>query len=186
MTDAETREHTDTETGDDSVGLRVSASGAPRTLPMPPLSRPLSRRAHARLTRLLLAKSFIEMLLVLSLVAGFYYVSFGARYRGALEEVYPDGRISGWALDDAQPSSKVEVQLFIDDRFMASTLANLPSDSTGDAHRFIFNIPVTESGEHEARVYGVRASGDSSQRTLELIGRPLRFHIPARAGEEKP
>jgi hypothetical protein len=174
MSDAAARREGDTETGDNAPRLRVSVSA-----PFAPLSPP----ARRRLAHLLIAKSIAEALIVGALAVGFFYLAFNPYFRGSLD--YADSRIvSGWAVDDARPSSRVEVQLYVDGRFVASGFADQPRPDVlaarrapDEHHGFVFRTPTTGSGEHEARVYAVHESGGGARRTLQLVGRPLQFRV---------
>ncbi|MCA1594224.1 MAG: hypothetical protein LC754_16680 [Acidobacteria bacterium] len=191
MSDAATLEPTDTETGNNQPGLRVSASGARSAL------LPAARKT---LTNLLLAKSVAEALLVAALAVGFYYLAFNPFFRGTVDVVDAE-RVAGWAVDDSQPDARVEVQLYVDDHFVSSRLADEPRPDVLNAgraaderHGFVFVLPTQTSGEHEARIYTVHASGGGVRRTLQILGRPIRFNVtPQEAapvsspeGEEKP
>ncbi len=176
MSDTGTLRRGDTETEDLSPRRRVAASA----LPFQP---PLDAASRGRLHNLLVAKSIVETLFVVGLAVGFYYVTFNPYFRGALD-VADARRVAGWAIDEAQPSARVEVQLYIDGRFVESRAAdaNRPDVAAAgrardDRHGFEFTTPALQSGEHEARVYAVHASGDDARRVLQLVGKPLRFRV---------
>ncbi|HVF50120.1 MAG TPA: hypothetical protein VNA19_08540 [Pyrinomonadaceae bacterium] len=160
-----------------SPRLRVSNVSAPASL---------SQSARRRLTHLLFFKSILEILFVSALAAGFHFIAFNPSLRGSLDRA--DAReVAGWALDEAQPSARVEVQLYLDGSFAASRTADRPRPDVLEAgraadarHGFVFDTPALAAGEHEARVYAVHASNDEARRTLTLIGSPLRFHVAAR------
>jgi hypothetical protein len=135
----------------------------------------------ARLTRYLIAKSIIEALLIAALAVGFYLTAFNPFFRGSVDGA--DSRhVSGWALNEHAPELRVEVQLYIDGRFAASRRADLSRADVKAAgrapdewHGFSFDTPPLDRGEHEARVYVVHESGAGKRRTLQLIGKPIRF-----------
>lgn len=145
----------------------------------------LNSNAAARLTRLLFAKSLLEVLFVVALAAAFHFVAFNPRLRGSLDRA--DARqVAGWTLDESDPSARVEVQLYIDGNFAASNRADRPRPdvraagrAADDLHGFVFDTPALPAGEREARVYAVHASGDNARRTLTLVGHPLRFQVEA-------
>lgn len=144
---------------------------------------PSARRA---LVHLLVGKSVLEALLVAALAVAFYAVAFKPSFRGALDLAHPRS-VEGWVVDASRPASHVEVQLYIDGRFVASGLANEPRPDVRDAgrapdelHGFRFRVNVTEPGEHEARVYAVHTSGGGTRRTLQQIGHALRFRVGER------
>ena len=124
-----------------------------------------------------------EALLVTAVAVGFYFATTNRHLRGVLDQA--DSRtITGWVVDEAQPSTRVEVQLFIDEKFMADAVANEFRPDVHKAHRaeddwhgFVFRTPPLPSGEHEARVYALYSGGAGTRRTLQLIGKPFRFRI---------
>ncbi len=172
MSDATPLEPRHTEAGDAEPGLRV-------LFPPGDSSRPA--RARQNLVRLLVGKSIFEALLVAALVVAFLSSAFNPSFRGALTLV-GHGRIEGWVIDTSRPEARVEVQLYVDGRFVASTDADKqPPEMSGAGmttdgrHGFRFDFDVEGSSEHEARVYAVHTSGDEGTRTLQLVGKPLRF-----------
>lgn len=180
MSDAGALRQTDTEAGDIHPGLRVSTLGVPRAL------SPAQRKT---LTNFLLFKSVAEALLVTALAVGFYYDAFNPFFRGTIDVVNA-GQVAGWAVDESRPAARVEVQLYVDGRFVASQLADQPrpdvlaaNRATDERHGFVFNLPPQTAGEHEARVYTVHASGDGVRRTLQLIGRPVGFSVQPRESD---
>jgi hypothetical protein len=145
--------------------------------------------ALARLTRYLIAKSIIEAILVGALAVGFYLTAFNPFFRGAVDEANAQ-HVSGWAVNERAPDGRVEVQLYIDGRFVASRVADLSRPGVKDAgrardewHGFSFDTPPLDRGEHEARVYVVHESGEGARRTLQLLGQPRRFSVDARRAE---
>ena len=180
-TDAATRDADDARdtrhagAGDDEPSPRVSYHAT---------SHPLSPRARRKLVNLLVGKSVLEALLVAALAVAFYHAAFNPSFRGSLDLATPRS-VEGWVVDAARPAARVEVQLYLDGRFAASAYADQPRPDVRDAgwapdelHGFRFPLNVMDAGEHEARVYAVHPSGGDSRRTLQLIGRPLRFRVP--------
>ena len=145
-----------------------------------------SSSPQSRLTNLLIAKSIIEALFVTTLVIGFYYLTFNPFLRGSIDEANVQ-QITGWVADKFRPDPPVEVQLYIDDRFAASSLARpsnsdaLSEDHSGKRYIFKFDMPTLENGEHEARVYVVHKSGGGIRQTLKLIDRAARFKVESNA-----
>ncbi len=141
--------------------------------------------ALARLTYYLIAKSIVEALLVGALAASFYFTAFHPSFRGLVEEASAQ-HVTGWALDEAEPYRRVEVQLYIDGLFAGSRVADISRPDVKAAghavdewHGFRFDVPLLKQGEHEARVYAVHGSGGGMRRTLHLIGSPVRFSVDA-------
>ena len=159
-----------------SPRLRVSAS-AP--------SLPLPARQRARLTNFLIAKSFIEILLVLGLAIGFYLNAFSPYFRGTLDEADAT-RVAGWALNRADPATRVEMQLYLNGRFIASRIADQPRPdlvragvARDERYGFVFELPPLPPGEYEARVYATHTSGAGLRRTLQQIGSAKSFSVTA-------
>ncbi len=134
-----------------------------------------------RLIPLLIAKSVAEVLFVATLVIAFYFTAFNANLRGAVET--SEGNIAGWVIDESAPSARIEAQLYVDDRFVASTIANLSRPDIVAAkrardewHGFKFDTSSSfGAGQHVAYVFAVRESGSGARRTLQIIGTPVRF-----------
>lgn len=163
--------------------------------------RPAGPTEVSRLTNFLIAKSIFEALFVGALAVVFYLTTFNPFFRGALDEATPQ-HIYGWAVDEARPARRIEIQLYIDGHFAGTTTANLPRPDVLDAgragdelHGFSFQTPVLNPGEHEARVYAVHMGSDENRRTLHQIGYARKFAVEAQqtettpavsAGEKKP
>ena len=124
-----------------------------------------------------------EALLVTAVAVGFYFATTNQHLRGVLDRA-DHQTVTGWVVDEAQPATRVEVQLFIDEEFMADTVAaqfrpdvHEARRAEDDWHGFVFQTPPLPPGEHEARVYALYSSGAGTRRTLQLIGKPFRFRI---------
>ena len=135
-----------------------------------------------RLNKFLIAKAMLETLFVGALAMGFYLAAFPPFFRGALDEAIAAG-VAGWAVNEAAPQERVALQLYIDGRFIAHTVADkarpdvlAAGRATDELCGFVFRGPFTlDAGTHEARVYALHASGDGTRQTLQLIGKPLNF-----------
>jgi hypothetical protein len=124
-----------------------------------------------------------EALLITAVAVGFYFATTNRHLRGVLDRA-DSQTVTGWVVDEAQPATRVEVQLFIDEKFMADTVAaqfrpdvHEARRAEDDWHGFVFQTPWLSAGEHEARVYALYSSGAGTRRTLQLIGKPFRFRI---------
>jgi hypothetical protein len=113
------------------------------------------------------------------------YSSFPPHFRG-FGEVTPMGEVAGWAVDASRPGARVEVELYVDGRFVAHGLARLPRPDVVAAGRaadpdcgYRFALPILAAGPHEARVYALHSPGPASRRTLKQLGDPLRFDADA-------
>ncbi len=135
-----------------------------------------------RLVYILIIKSVADTILVGSFAVLFYMSAFPPHFRG-WGEATPDS-ISGWAVNQNAPWDRVELQLFIDGRFIATGVANrLRPDvlasgwSLDEWNGYQFEAPDLEVGEHIAHVYAVHESGGGFRRTLQLVGNPIRFTV---------
>jgi hypothetical protein len=133
-----------------------------------------------KLIHALIAKSLAETILVATLGLVFYLSAFPPYFKGWGEASRDN--ISGWVIDQAAPWSRVEVQLFIDGRFVATALASQPRPdvvnegwSRDEWHGYVFSRPMLPAGLHEARVYALHSSGGGRRLSLQLVGDPIRF-----------
>jgi hypothetical protein len=135
-----------------------------------------------KLVHALIAKSLAETILVATLGLVFYLSAFPPYFHG-WGEVSP-GAISGWAVDHAAPWSRVEVQLFIDGKFVAATSANQSRPDVADSgwtrdewHGYSFIAPLLPAGLHEGRVYALHSSAGGIRQSLQLVGDPIKFVV---------
>ncbi|HZS06848.1 MAG TPA: hypothetical protein VFD58_18575 [Blastocatellia bacterium] len=138
-----------------------------------------------RLLRAVLAKSFLEILVVSALVALAAYWHFNPQLRGAID-VADEHRVAGWVADPRKPGEAIEVQLFIDGQFVAVRHAD---ESRGDLvragaandrlHGFTFTLESVRpaAGRHTVQVYALRPSSDSSRILLPLSEQPLMIEV---------
>jgi len=110
-------------------------------------------------------------------------IYFPPHFRG-WGEVTAEQKVVGWAVNRSRPSERVEVQLFVDGRFVANMVADLPRPDVAAAGKaddercgYSFRIPALEAGEHVAHVYAMHKVGEGTFRTLQLTGKPLRFTV---------
>jgi hypothetical protein len=145
--------------------------------------------SRQRLFQLLIAKSILEALLVTALAVSFYLVVTNPHLRGWLDQA--DARtISGWVVNEKSAGSRVEVQLFIDDKFVENRIADSfrpdvhQAQRAGDDwHGFVFQTPPLPAGPHEARVFAIHRGGSAERRTLQIVGQPLQFRVDAAVSE---
>lgn len=137
-----------------------------------------------QLVNVLIVKSVLDTVLVATIAVVVYLNAFPPTFHGWGEAVVQERSISGWAVNDADPWRRVEVQLFIDGKLVGSQLAQLSrpdvvaagwSKSEWCGYRFAVNDLA--EGRHEARVYAVHSSGDGARYTLQLLGDPIRFEF---------
>lgn len=133
------------------------------------------------LVHVLIGKSILETLLV-GVLAVITFITVLPPYFHGWGEVTDTG-ISGWVVNDAAPWDRVEIQLFIGGRFVATALANQPRPdvlaagwSKDQWHGFTFSFSSAASlprGLQEARVYALHDSGGGVRKSLQLVGDPL-------------
>lgn len=139
------------------------------------MSAPSMRLVHA-----LLGKSIAETILLGGLAISFFFVAFPPHFRG-WGEATPQG-IAGWAVNSSAPGQRVEVQLFIDDKFVSSAVANTYRPDVREAgwapddwHGYSFVLPSLPAGPHIARIYALHESGGGARQTLQMLGDPIHF-----------
>lgn len=139
------------------------------------------RKPSISLVHVLIAKSIIETLFVSVLVV-FYFLDGFPHFHGWGEVTTQ--AVSGWAVNSRNPLERVEVQLFVDDKFVARTVASQSRPqvvaggwATDQWHGFTIPVSAMELGEHEARVYAIHNSGRGARKTLQLLGHAVRFQV---------
>src|ERR1043166_1953425 len=137
-----------------------------------------------RTVNFLIVKSVIDTVLVSTIAVVAYLNAFPPTFHGWGEAVVQEKRIAGWAVNDADPWQRVEVQLFIDGKFAGIQVAQLSRPDVVAAgwckdewHGYIFDVNDLVAGTHEARVYAVHSSGYGARYTLQLLGDPIRFEV---------
>jgi hypothetical protein len=137
---------------------------------------------QSALVHALIGKSIAEAVLVGALAIFLFYSAFPPHFRG-WGEVTEQG-IAGWVVNTAAPYSRVEVELFIDGKFVASGIANqyrpdvrAAGWAKDDWHGYTFAPTSLAAGPHVARVYALHASGEEVRQVLQLVGDPLYFSV---------
>jgi hypothetical protein len=147
--------------------------------------------SRQKLFQLLIAKSVIEALLVTALTVSFYLVVTNPHLRGWLDQA--DARnISGWVVNETSEGTRVEVQLFIDDKFVENRTADAfrpdvhqAQRANDDWHGFVFQTPPLAAGDHEARVFAIHRGASDQRLTLQIVGKALRFRVDAAVTESR-
>lgn len=141
------------------------------------------------IARLLIAKSVLDLLLLGVVSLGFYYAAFNPSLRGTLDEAGPEW-IKGWAVDLSNKDKRLEVQLYINGRFIESRLADFPNPAIATAnvaadpdHGFFFYTPPLDPGSYQVRVYAVHEHGSGQHRALLPLGSELTFVTTASPAE---
>ncbi len=132
--------------------------------------------------RLLACLTGITLLVgALSVVA--YAIFFPPHFRG-FGEVTAGHSVAGWIVNQSSLSTPVEVQLYVDGRFIAGGTADLPRPDVvaagktfNDRCGYNFPLPPLAAGTHEARVFATHKIGSGAYRTQQLIGGPLTFKV---------
>ncbi len=140
----------------------------------------------SKLVHLLICKSILETVLVGAIAAGVYLTAFPPTFHGWGEAVGATRSIAGWAVNNATPWERVEVQLFVDGRFISAQVAHLSRPdvfaagwSKDEWHGYNFTVPELTAGSHEAQVYALHQSSGGARLTLQLLGDPVTFVVNA-------
>jgi hypothetical protein len=135
-----------------------------------------------KLVNLLIAKSILETIFVGTIAVLVYVKLFPPTFHGWGEAVVEARAISGWVVNNAKPWDHVEVQLFVDGRFMGTQVAQLSRPDVAAAgwakdewHGYSFFIGNLATGSHEAKVYALHRSGN--RYTLQMLGDPIPFEV---------
>lgn len=143
------------------------------------------------LVNVLIGKSILEVLLVGAL-AVFTFINILPPFFHGWGEVTNTG-ISGWVVNNAAPWDRVEVQLFVDGKFVAARVANesrrdvmTAGWSKDEWHGYTFPIVSLNAGLHEARVYALHDSGQGKRKTLQLVGHPIRLQVDPKGKLSEP
>jgi len=135
-----------------------------------------------KLVHYLIGKSIAETIIVGTLAVFFFITVFPPYFRG-WGQATPAG-ISGWVVDNGAPWDRVDVQLFIDGKFVANGIANLSRPdvlaagwSRDEWHGYTFSVGPLDAGVHEALVYAMHESDKGARRTLQSVGDPIRFSV---------
>lgn len=141
----------------------------------------------ARILRAVAAKSLLDLLIVCALVAAAALANLHPFVRGAID-VADATRVAGWAYDPLSSNEALEVQLFIDGRFVASEMADERRNDLVErgatvqpGHGFTFRLAPLAPGRYEAQVYVVRSSFGRSKMLLPLSRTPIAFEVSGEA-----
>jgi hypothetical protein len=140
------------------------------------------KQPSMKLVHYLIGKAIAETIVLGTLAVLFFITVFPPYFRG-WGQATPAG-ISGWVVDNAAPWDRVEIQLFIDGKFVATGIANLPRPdvlaagwSRDEWHGYTFSVGPLAAGAHQALVYAMHESGKGARRTLQSVGDPIRFSV---------
>ncbi len=136
-----------------------------------------------KLLRAVIAKSFLEILFICVIATLAAFKNYSPLLRGAID-VADRTQVSGWAHDPQAPGESLEVQLFIDDQFIATQRAEQRRDDLVRAgatklpnHGFRFDLTSVglAEGRHTVQVYAVRAAAGTNKMLLPLAKQPIPF-----------
>jgi len=143
------------------------------------------------LVQLLIGKSILETILVGTLAAIAFLAVLPPTFHGWGE--FTANSIAGWAVNNGAPYERVEVQLFIDGKFVAGQIANQSRPDVSRAgwardewHGYQFMVGPISSGSHEARIYALHISRNNTRRSLQLLGDPIPFTSAANSETRQP
>jgi hypothetical protein len=142
-----------------------------------------------QLVNLLIVKSILDTVLVGTIAVAVYFNEFPPAFHGWGEAVVESRSIAGWVIDDSDPWHRVEVQLFIDGKFVGTQVANQSRRdvvaagwSKDEWHGYNFGVAGLSVGTHEARVYALHPSRRGARYTLQMLGDPIRFGVKGDGG----
>jgi len=139
---------------------------------------------RSQLVNLLLGKSILETIFVGVLAVVVWTNAFPPTFHG-WGEVIGSTAIAGWAVNNAAPYERLEVQLFIDGKLYDSQVAQLSRPDAvnrgwakDEWHGYNFALQRLAPGNHEARVYALHRTGN--RMTLTMLGDPIRLQVDHR------
>ncbi len=150
--------------------------------PAPPGADP---KLAAKLLRAIAAKTLLELLFICFLATWAAFTNYSPLLRGAID-LANQTHVAGWAHDPQAPAEALEVQLFIDDRFVATGRAGERRDDLVQAgatslpnHGFSFDLSNMQlaPGEHRAQVYALRTAAGINKMLVPLSREPVIFRV---------
>jgi len=142
------------------------------------------QQSSSRLVNALIAKSILDTVLVGTIAVVVYLNAFPPTFHGWGEAVVASQTVAGWAVNDASPWERVEVQLFVDDKLVGTQVAHLSRPDVRTAgwskdewHGYSLAISGLGVGRHEAKVYALHSSRNGSRYTLRILGDPILFTV---------
>src|SRR6185503_19505044 len=128
------------------------------------------KKPSSKLVQILIAKAIIEIVLIGAIAVGFNAAVFPPTFHGWGEVQLESKAIVGWAVNDAAPWERVEVQLFIDEQFVGHQVSEFSRPDVRNAgwakdewHGYNFARLELPSGAHVARIYAVHQSGKGAR-----------------------
>lgn len=139
----------------------------------------------SRLLKAVAAKTFIEIILVCVVATLAAFSTFSPQLRGAID-IADQTRVAGWVCDPQSPEVSLEVQLFIDEKMVASKLADemrvdlVESGAASNPnHGFSFDLRPLKlaPGRHTAQVYALRQATGANKILLPVAKAPGVFEV---------
>jgi hypothetical protein len=139
----------------------------------------------SRLLKAIVAKSLIEIILVCVVATLAAFSTYNPRLRGAVE-VANQTRVAGWVLAPEAPEVVIEVQLFIDEKLLASKLAEEKRNdlvrfgvTSNPNHGFKFDLSRANlaPGIHTAQVYALRHASSANKILSPIAKQPIVFEV---------
>ena len=147
----------------------------------------------SRLLRAVLAKSFLEILLVCAVATLAAFSNFSPMLRGVID-IADERRVAGWVHDPFFPEQAIEVQLFIDGRFVATRLADDRRDDLVEAgvtkianHGFTFPLDSfnLSKGAHTIQIYALRETSGPNKSLIPISKTPRTVEIGDKQSDVK-
>jgi hypothetical protein len=142
------------------------------------------KHPEPQLVHVLIGKSILETILVGTLAVVVWINAFPPTFHGWGEAIGSQA-IAGWAVNNASPRERVELQLFIDGKFHSVQVAQISRPDVVAAgwakdewHGYSFSVADLPPGKHEARVFALHRNGN--RMTLQLLGDPIEFVVDHR------
>ncbi len=133
--------------------------------------------------KLLVAKLIFDLFFLIGAVVVYAYLELPPMYRGWTDDA--DARhVAGWVADQNNKVRKVDVQLFVDGKFVAARTADQPRPDVREkfpaidaACGFSFEMPALSPGEHVVNVYAIETAKPGSRPTVLQLGRSLSVKV---------
>jgi hypothetical protein len=148
----------------------------------------VEQRSATKLLQAVIMKTGLELVLICVAVSLAAFSHINPPLRGAID-VADATRVAGWAYDPREPTARLEVQLFVDGRFIAAGRADEPRadlvrrGAAEDAlHGFTFAVPPLglAPGRHTLQVFAVHSGSANNKTLLSLTRSTLTLHINAK------
>lgn len=137
----------------------------------------------SRLVKLLVGKLLFDLFFLIAAVVVSAYIALPPMYRGWTDEA-DSTHVSGWVADQLNNARKVDVQLFVDGKFIAERTADMPRPdvtqkypTVNAACGFRFEMPQMSAGVHAVNVYAVEISKPGSPPTVLQVGKTMSVKI---------